>query len=335
VGTVRGQEVVSFASNDYLGLAAHPQVRRAAIAAVEKFGTGALAARLVVGTRSLHENLESALARWKAVERALVFPSGYAANIGVLTALGGAEATIFSDALNHASIIDGCRLARACVQVFRHGDLEHLAGLLAATAGPKIVVTETVFSMDGDRIDVAALTTLCARHEALLVLDEAHDVFEARRGFGDAEVLRVGTLSKTLGALGGFVAGPRSLIDLIENRARTFIFTTGLSPADAAAALAALEIVTSEEGDALRGRLRRHIDSVQPQHPSPILPIILGSESRALAASAALFAKALYVPAIRPPTVPPGTARLRVTLSATHTEPMVERLREALSEINR
>ena len=337
-GVVRGQEVVSFASNDYLGLAAHPHVRRAAIAAVEKFGTGALAARLVVGTRSLHENLEAALARWKDAERALVFPSGYATNIGVLTALGHAGATLFSDALNHASIIDGCRLARAAVQVFRHGDLDHLAGLLAATAGPKIVVTETVFSMDGDRIDIAALTTLCARHEALLVLDEAHDVFEVPHGpysYGSAEILRVGTLSKTLGALGGFVAGPRSLIDLIENRARTFIFTTGLSPADAAAALAALEIVMNEEGDALRARLRRHVDSIRPQHPSPILPIILGSEARALGAAAALFANGLYVPAIRPPTVPPGTARLRVTLSAIHTEAMVERLREALSEIHR
>jgi 8-amino-7-oxononanoate synthase len=316
-----------------LGLAAHPNVRQAAIAAVEKFGTGALAARLVVGTRSLHENLEASLARWKATERALVFPSGYATNIGVLTAFGSAEATIFSDALNHASIIDGCRLARARAQVYRHGDLEQLAGLLATATGPKIVVTETVFSMDGDRIDVTELAALCARYEALLVLDEAHDVFESQLNASGAEILRVGTLSKTLGALGGFVAGPRSLVDLIENRARTFIFTTGLSPADAAAALAALEIVTSEKGVALRARLRGYIDSIRPQHPSPILPIVLGSEARALAAAAALLAQGLYVPAIRPPTVPSGTARLRVTLSATHTDSMVARLRESLASL--
>lgn len=336
-GTVNGREVVSFAANDYLGLAAHPQVKRAAIAAVEQFGTGALAARLVVGTRSLHENLEAALARWKASERSLVFPTGYATNIGVLTALGDAEATIFSDELNHASIIDGCRLARARVQVYRHGDVEQLAGMLASTAGRKIVVTETVFSMDGDHVDVDAIAALCARHQALLVLDEAHDVFEPPLRSSGAEILRMGTLSKTLGALGGFVAGSRSLIDLIENRARTFIFTTGLSPADAAAALAALEIVTSAEGEALRARLHAHIDSVRPGHPSPILPVVLGSETRALAAATALFAKGLYVPAIRPPTVPPGTSRLRVTLSAAHTESMIERLREALSllEANR
>ena len=334
-GTVRGRRVISFASNDYLGLASHPQVKAAAREAIDRFGTGTMASRLVVGTRSLHVELESTIARWKAEERALVFPTGYAANIGVLTTFGAPDVTVFSDALNHASIIDGCRLAKANTVVYRHADLEELASLMGRTPGRKLVVTETVFSMDGDRVDVAALSELCARHGALLVLDEAHDVFEQNvPGANGVELLRVGTLSKTLGSLGGFVAGPQPLIDLLVNRARTFIFTTGLTPADAAAALAALEICTGEEGVALRARLRGWVDSIAPGHPSAILPIVIGADVAALAAAAQLFEKGIYVPAIRPPTVPVGTARLRVTLSAAHTEEMCGRLRRALQSMD-
>lgn len=330
-GVVQGRRVVSFASNDYLGLASHPRVKAAAHAAIDKFGTGAMASRLIVGTRSLHFELEAALARWKSAQRALVFPTGYAANLGVLATFGREEVTVFSDALNHASIIDGCRLAKGKTLVYRHGDLEQLGSLMNRTTGKKLVVSETVFSMDGDRADVAGLADLCVRHGALLVLDEAHDVFDQKMpAVSGLEVLRIGTLSKTLGTLGGFVAGPQPLIELLTNRARTFIFTTGLPPADTAAAIAALEICTGEEGAALRARLRGFVDMFNPEHPSAILPVIIGEDAAALAAAARLFEDGVYVPAIRPPTVAAGTARLRVTFSAAHTQEMCVRLRRAL-----
>lgn len=333
-GIVHGKRVTSFASNDYLGLAAHPAVRAAAISAIEQFGTGAMASRLIVGTRSLHRELENAIAEWKCTESALVFSSGYAANVGVLATLGAADVTLFSDELNHASIIDGCRLAKARTLVYRHLDLEQLQQLLTRTAGRKIVVTESVFSMDGDCAPVQALAELCVEHGALLVLDEAHAVLGPKlvpvKGL---QILHVGTLSKTLGALGGFVAGSNRLLELLVNRARTFIFTTGLSPADTAAALAALRICTSDEGERLRARLRFLIDMLRPHHPSAIVPIILGEDSAALSAAAQLRDIAIHVPAIRPPTVPNGTSRLRVALSAAHTEPMVKMLRDALDRI--
>lgn len=334
-GMVRGRRVISFASNDYLGLAAHPKVRAAAIAAIERFGTGAMASRLIVGTRSLHRNLESQLAQWKRTENALVFSSGYAANLGVLTTLGERDVTLFSDELNHASIIDGCRLSKASTQVYRHLDLEHLGTLLRQTAGRKIVVTESVFSMDGDSAPLPALAQLCVQYGALLVLDEAHAVLGPKlTSLRDLQVLHVGTLSKTLGSLGGFVAGSSHLIELLINRARTFIFTTGLSPADTAAALAALQVCESEEGDRLRARLRSLIDMLRPGHPSAIVPIILGEDSAALAAAAHLRELGIHVPAIRPPTVPKGTSRLRVALSASHSAAMVATLRDALEKLS-
>ncbi|HEY0939408.1 MAG TPA: 8-amino-7-oxononanoate synthase [Steroidobacter sp.] len=335
IGTVRGQRVLSFASNDYLGLACHPQVKLAAISAIERFGTGATASRLIVGTRSLHGELESQLAQWNLSERALVFSSGYLANLGVLTALGEQDVTLFSDELNHASIIDGCRLAKARTLIYRHLDLQHLRELLSQTSGRKIVVSESVFSMDGDTAPLPALAELCCDHGALLVLDEAHAALGPKLApTPGLQVLHVGTLSKTLGALGGFVAGSSRLIELLINRARNFIFTTGLSPADTAAALAAARICQSQEGDQLRARLRSLIDMLRPGHASAIVPIILGEDAAALAASAQLRAAGIHVPAIRPPTVPKGTARLRVALSASHTEAMLDSLRGALARLD-
>lgn len=333
-GTVDGKRVVSFASNDYLGLAANPSVQAAAICAIERFGTGAMASRLIVGTRSLHCELERALAEWKCSERALVFSSGYAANMGVLATLGTADVTLFSDELNHASIIDGCRLAKARTLVYRHLDLGHLAQQLRQTPGRKIVVSESVFSMDGDCAPLPALAELCVEHGALLVLDEAHAVLGPKLvHVTGLQVLHVGTLSKTLGALGGFVAGSNRLIELLLNRARTFIFTTGLSPADTAAALAALRICQSVEGERLRARLRFLIDMLRPDHPSAIVPVLLGEDSAALSAAARLRERGIHVPAIRPPTVPKGTSRLRVAVSAAHTEATVELLRNALEQL--
>jgi len=218
--------------------------------------------------------------------------------------------------------------------IYRHRDLEHLGWLLTAHRGRSIVISDSVFSMDGTLAPVDQLAELCARHDALLVLDEAHAVLGPDVTAPATNLLRVGTLSKTLGALGGWVAGPRPLIELLVNRARSLIFTTALPPADTAAAMAAVRICRSEEGDTLRRQLRHAIDYIAPQHPSPIVPIILGSEQAALDAAEQLLALGLLVPAIRPPTVPVGSARLRVALSAAHTTPMLERLRQALAQLN-
>jgi 8-amino-7-oxononanoate synthase len=331
-GRLDGGDVVSFASNDYLGLASHPAVVNAARDALERWGAGAGAARLVVGSRPVHSALEAALAQWKHAERALLFPSGYAANLGVLGAIADAGTLVCSDELNHASIVDGCRLARAEVAVYPHGDVAGLERLLRG-APRAVVVTESVFSMDGDRAPLEDISSLCARHEALLVVDEAHGVLDPPLELGAAEVLRVGTLSKFLGSIGGFVTGPSALIELLTNVARPFIFTTASSPADAAAGLAALDVFCSSEGRALRDHLAQLVERVAPGHRSPIIPVVLGGESDALEASRRLLDRGLLVPAIRPPTVPRGTSRLRVTLSAAHSDAEVERLTDALTEL--
>jgi 8-amino-7-oxononanoate synthase len=345
--------VVSFASNDYLGLSAHPAVTAAARDAIERWGAGSGASRLVTGSRPVHDELERALAEWKRTEAAVCFPTGFAANLGVLSALAGPGVRILSDELNHASIIDGCRLSRAPLGVYRHCDMAHLEELLAAPPDPDptdapapdatLVVTDTVFSMDGDWAPLDELLDLCARYDALLVLDEAHAVLgphlPATVSTARPTVVRVGTLSKTLGSLGGFVAASRDVVDLLINRARPYIFSTASTPADAAAACAALGVLRSPEGDALVARLASLIDRVAeagfvaPGHPSPIIPVVLGPEEAALDASAALLEAGLWAPAIRPPTVPAGTSRLRVTLSAAHSDDEVTRLLEALARL--
>jgi 8-amino-7-oxononanoate synthase len=346
-GTLGGTPVVSFASNDYLGLSAHPAVVEAGIEALRRWGAGAGASRLVTGSRPVHTTLERSLAEWKETDAAICFPTGFAANLGALAVLGGPEVRVLSDELNHASIIDGCRLSRSQLSIYRHCDMGHLGALLDMDpATPTIVVTDTVFSMDGDTAPVGEIAALCRRHGALLLVDEAHAVLGPhlpRHLTHDPglTLVRMGTLSKTLGSLGGFLAGPRDVIDLMVNLARPYIFTTGLTPADAAAALAALGVLRSPEGDALVARLadlvarvdvpRRRSGTGADVPSSPIIPVILGSEERAIKASAALLAEGLWVPAIRPPTVPVGTSRLRVTLSATHTDLQVARLIQALA----
>jgi len=332
-GTRHGRALTSFASNDYLGLSAHPAVRLAAVEAIAEFGVGAGASRLVTGTRTLHMELEEALAQWQNVERALVFPTGYAANLAALSVFGTQDATIFSDQLNHASIIDGCRLSKARTEIYRHCDLDHLAALLERAQNRKIVVTDLVFSMDGNVAPINELSQLCARHDALLLIDEAHAVLEPVRTQYRCETLHVGTLSKTLGSMGGWVGGSQALVDLLVNRGRTFIYTTALSIPDTAAALTALRICRSTEGESLRTRLRNYVEQLQPSHPSPIVPLIFGSERNALWAAEQLLVQGIHVPAIRPPTVPTGTARLRVTLSAAHTQPMIDRLLLTLREL--
>lgn len=333
-GHLEGRDVVSFASNDYLGMSCHPAVVAAAHEAIDRWGAGSTASRLVVGSRPVHDDLEAELARWKGTEAAVVLASGYAANLAVLTTFGGPDCLVVSDELNHASIIDGCRLGRSAVAVARHADVDHVAELLARSEAPRqVVVTDSVFSMDGDEAPVEALAEVCARHGALLVLDDAHAVLGPVADLASVDgldVVHVVTLSKALGSLGGAVAGSRDAVDLVVNRARSFIFSTALSPADAAAGLAALGVLLSHEGDALVARLRAHVDRFAPGHPSPIVPIVLGAEQAALDAAAALLADGLLVPAIRPPTVAPGTSRLRVALSAAHTEDQIDALVTAL-----
>jgi 8-amino-7-oxononanoate synthase len=330
-GSLDGRPVVSFASNDYLGLTRHPAVIAAAHDALDRWGTGAGSARLIIGSRPVHHELEDALAAWKGTERAVLFSTGFSANLGVLTTFAGPDVLVCSDELNHASIIDGRRLAGAPLAVFRHCDAAHVDELLrASSAARAVVVSETVFSMDGDVAPVDDLLDVCARHGALLVLDEAHAVLGPDLHDVPSDVLRVGTLSKTLGSLGGFVAGPAPMADLLVNRARSYIFTTASTPADAAAALAAVGVVRSAEGDDLRARLRHHVDVLRAGHPSPILPYVCGDERAALAAAAELLQEGLLVSAIRPPTVPVGTSRLRVTLTAAHTDEQVTRLAAAL-----
>jgi len=337
-----GGRVVSFASNDYLGLTTDPEVVAAAHRALDRWGTGSGASRLVTGSRPVHADLESALASWKGCERAVVFPTGFAANLSVLSVFGSEGAHVFSDELNHASIIDGCRLGRAGVTVYPHGDLGALDAALAGSPGRPIVISDTVFSMDGDQADVAGLWSVAARHHALLVLDEAHAVLGPdlpSDAVGAVDVLRMGTLSKTLGSLGGFVAGPAPFVELLVNRARPYIFTTATTPADAAAALAAVSVLRSSRGASLRDRLAAHVDRVATAvgrrgHGSPIIPVVIGDEADAVAASADLLARGLWVPAIRPPTVPRGTSRVRITLSAVHSDEQVDRLVEALVDLD-
>jgi 8-amino-7-oxononanoate synthase len=282
----------------------------------------------------VHSDLEAALADWKGEERAVLFPTGFAANLGVLTTFGGAGTLVISDELNHASIIDGCRLSGGEVAVARHADPDHVDALLRSAGDRRaLVVTDTVFSMDGDVAPIDDLVEVCARRGALLVLDEAHAVLGPDPDLTAVDAVRVGTLSKTLGSLGGFAAGPAALTDLLVNRARSYIFTTASTPADAAAALAAVEILGGPEGTALRERLRGHVDRLRPGHPSPIVPVVIGDEQATLEAAARLLDHGLLVPAIRPPTVAPGTSRLRIALSAAHTDDQVQELSSALTRL--
>lgn len=337
-GVLAGQPFVSFSSNDYLGLSVHPAVLGAAHEALGRWGAGAGSARLLYGSRPVHHDLEAELAAWKSSQAALLFPSGYATNVGVLSALAGRGVLICGDALNHASIIDGCRLAvslGASYETFPHLEAGAIETLLAGWEGRALVVSDTVFSMDGDVASVSDLAEVCARHGALLVLDEAHAVLGPHPDELPCEVLRVGTLSKMLGSQGGFVAGRQEMVELLVNQCRSFVFTTGLSPASAASALAALRVLRSEEGERLVRTLHRHATTLAPhrKEPAPIVPVLTGSEATALAASAALRERGILVPAVRPPTVPPGSSRLRISLSAAHTDAEVRDLLKALDSL--
>lgn len=339
-GRVRlgGREVLMLSSNNYLGLANHPALTRSAQDALERFGCGAGASRLISGSMELHHELEDRLARLKHTEAALAFPTGYQANVGTLSALMEPGDTILSDALNHASIIDGCRLSRATTLVFRHNDMDHLADLLAScsAAGRRLIVTDSVFSMDGDIAPLAEMGRLARDYDAWLMVDEAHatGVF-GPHGAGVVEELglsstveiQMGTLGKALGGFGAYVAGSRHLINWLVNRARSFVYTTALPPSVAATAIAALDIVDQEPER--RRRLWDNTAFLADQlsklgyklgnSRSQILPLIIGDAGQTMTLAAALLERGIFAQGIRPPTVPAGTSRIRVTPMATHT----------------
>jgi 8-amino-7-oxononanoate synthase len=350
---VEGREYLAFCSNDYLGLASHPRIVEAAVDAALRYGIGQGASHLLGGHSAAHERLESALAEFVQMPRALLFSSGYQANIGAVTALAGPEDVVFSDALNHASLIDGMRLSRARVVRYPHGDVDFLSQAVAASGGKtKLVVTDSVFSMDGDMAPIPALLDLCERHDALLLLDDAHGfgvVGSEGRGsaahFGarSPRIVYVGTLGKAAGVSGAFVAGTAEIVETILQRARSYIYTTAAPAMLAAAVEASLELIEREEWRRerlrkLTGALKQSLREAEiglTNSFTPIQPLILGTNSKALSASAALRERGILVPAIRPPTVPEGTARLRISLSAAHTEQDVSRLASALREVCR
>ena len=345
-----GASLLNFSSNDYLGLASDPRIREAAHRAIDEMGVGAGASALVSGHSRFHEEAEQRFARFTGVPRALLFASGYAANLGILATLADRDAEIFSDELNHACLIDGARLSRAMVTRYPHGDLVALdKALELSTAATRIVATDAVFSMDGDIAPVVELAALCERHDAWLVLDDAHGIGVVgdgghgtleRFGIRSPRVVYMATLGKALGGYGAFVGAEPEVIEWLTQRARTYIYTTALPPMAAAVAMRAMDLVDSDRS--LVANLRARIAQFRaecgergiPARPSEtaIHPIVMGTPEAAVEASVELARRGLLVPAIRPPSVPPGTSRLRVSLSASHTQGDVAQLAAALSE---
>jgi len=348
---VDGRELVCFCSNNYLDLAADPRVRRAAAEAAEESGAGSAASRLLNGNMALHETLEHRLATFERVEACLLFPTGYMANVGTICSLVGRGDAVVADRLSHASLMDGCRLSGARFRVYPHCDMSALDNVLRRQrqARRRLIVTDTVFSMDGDLAPLREIVSLAQRHKAIVLADEAHATgVLGEHGRGAAELLgveseidvRIGTLSKALGSLGGFVAASGSVIDYLRNRARTFIYTTAPPPSVVSAALAALEIVQSEPRR--RQRLSELAALARAQlvaagmkalpGMTPIVPVMIGDPAEAMQLSDHLRSKGFLLPAIRPPTVPAGTARLRVSLQCSHTARDIGGLAEACAQ---
>ncbi len=349
--TVDGRAVIAFCSNDYLGLAADPRLIAAAREGAARYGVGAGASHLILGHSTAHHALEDSLARFVRLPRALLFSTGYMANLGIVTALAGRGDAVFADKLNHASLNDAALLARAEFKRYPHGDLAALERFLAVSkARRKLVVSDAVFSMDGDFAPVLELLKVCERHDAWLVLDDAHGfgVLGARGGgvlqhFGVAStrIIYMATLGKAAGVFGAFVAGEPDLVETLIQRARPYIYTTAAPPLLAHTLLASLEIIAAESWRRERlaqliAQLRQELGGLQwrlTSSATPIQPLVIGANEDAMKISALLAARGLLVPAIRPPTVPPGTARLRISLSAAHTERDVGRLAQALRDI--
>jgi glycine C-acetyltransferase len=350
--TVDGRQVLNFCSNNYLGLANHPALREAAKAAIDRYGCGSGASRLISGNMTLHEELESKIAELKGTEAALVFNSGFQANTGVIPVLVGEGDIILSDALNHASIIDGCRLARAKVVVYGHCDLGELErGLKNSLPNSrKLIVTESLFSMDGDEAPLTGIVSLAEKYGAIVMVDEAHatGVYEpngagivAKLELGERVLVQMGTLGKALGGFGAYVAGSKALRELLINRCRSFIFTTSLPPAVMAMAIAAIDLLEQEPQrrqalrnncQLLRGGLKSLGYSLGASR-SQILPLMIGDATRCMKLSEDLLQRGVFAQGIRPPTVPAGTSRLRITLMATHTREHIEQALKVFKEI--
>ncbi|MEW6357137.1 MAG: 8-amino-7-oxononanoate synthase [Planctomycetota bacterium] len=348
---IGGRDYLSFCSNDYLGLAAHPRLFTAARDAMRKFGWGAGAARLVSGTMTPHVELERAIANFEEADDAVVFPTGYMANIGTIPALVDEGDLVIGDKLNHGSIIDGCRLSRATFRFYEHLDMGDLRKRLNRRSDYRrvLIVSDSVFSMDGDLAPLPELVQIAREHDAMVMVDEAHatGVFgEKGRGvaerFGvkDEIDVRMGTLSKAVGAIGGFVCGTEDLISFLRNRVRTFMLTTSLPPAACAASAEGVKLIS--ESPHLRERLWENVERVRTvltdlkldtgKSQSQIFPILIGDATKAAAISTALDERGVLIPAIRPPTVPKGTSRLRLTVSAGHGAEDIERMGKALGE---
>ena len=348
----QGRPVINFASNNYLGLTNHPSLKAAAVTAIDQYGVGSGASRLISGTLTPHDNLETTLATFKQTEAALTFGSGYMTNVGVIPALVDSQGLIFADRLCHASLIDGCRVSRAHLRVFQHNDLDHLRTLLGKRPPNKrtLIVTEGVFSMDGDIAPLSDLVTVAQEFHASLLVDDAHGTgVMGLNGRGTAEYFNVnpdslfqmGTFSKAIGTSGGYVVGPSSFIQYLINTCRSFLYTTAPPPAITAATQAAIEIVQTDS--ARRTRLwenrKRLFQGLQAlgfrltNTDSPILPIILNDPQLALNMSRKLLEGGIYIPAIRPPTVPKGTSRLRITVTSEHLPTQIEAVLGALKAV--
>ena len=353
---IGGKKHLLFASNNYLGLSTDKRVIAAAAAALSHYGTGSGGSRLVSGSSDLHSELEEKIARFKSTEAAILFSSGYLANVGTIAALVGEGDTVFSDELNHASIIDGCRLSRAAVRVYPHLDTDSLSRMVRASggAGKKLIVTDTVFSMDGDLTDLGEICSIAERYGCMLMVDEAHAMgVLGEKGSGATEHFGVerrvpvvmGTLSKAVGSVGGYVAGSRSLVDFIRNRVRSYIFDTSLPAASLAASIEAIDIIESEP------QRRRHLMGLVEtfksglsemgfsvlSSQSAIVPVLTGEPEATLLLASALRERGVYTPAVRPPSVPAGKCRIRASLMATHTEEQIacalESFRDAGSSV--
>jgi 8-amino-7-oxononanoate synthase len=334
-----GRRVLLFCDNDYLNLSQHPAVKRAAIQAIEAHGTGSGASRLVTGNHPLYATLEARLARHKGTADAIVFGSGYLANIGIVPALAGPGDLILADALAHACLNAGARLSGATVLTFRHNDLDHLATLLAAERDRFrhcLILTDRVFSMDGDRAPIPAMAALAGRFDAWLMSDDAHGIGVLPKEDPALVPLQMGTLSKALGSYGGYLCASTPIVSLLRSRARSFVYTTGLPPASVAAAIAALDLIEADPVWAATPLARAQLFTSLldlPAAESPIVPVVIGGAAEALAASERLLAQGFLVTAIRPPTVPDGTARLRITFSAGHSEEDIRALVAAVRQV--
>lgn len=349
---IDGREIILLSSNNYLGLANHPRVKEAAIRVIEKYGFGSGASRLVSGNMTLHEELEERIADFKGTEAAILFNSGYTANIGIIPALVGKGDFIYSDELNHVSIIDGSRLSRAEIRIYPHKDMTVLEELLKKDKnnGRKLIVTDTVFSMDGDIAPLKDIYNLSQKYSAFLMVDEAHATgVLGSKGRGAVEhfalkgenIIQMGTLGKALGTFGAYIAGSKDLIVYLRNKARSFIYTTSLPPAVAAAAIEAINII-AEDDSLIKGlwdNRKVFIDGLHSlgfdtlSSETPIIPVLAGNIHKALEMAETLYEECIYAPAIRPPTVPEGSSRIRTTVMANHTKEDIEAALSAFRKI--